>query len=73
MPEFRHFTLTGTRSARNYTAPSSGGGECGGLPRPDRITHGEKLVADLDRAVRIAKARQQTDPCREGLQFIPMG
>jgi hypothetical protein len=72
MPDFRHFTLTGTRSERNYTAPSSGGGEHSSPPRPDRITHGEKLLADLDRAVRTAQTRQKSEPCREGLQFIPM-
>lgn len=72
MPDFRHFTLTGTRSARNYTTPSSGGGEHRSPPRPDRVNHGEKLLEDLDRAVRTAQARQQSEPCREGLQFIPM-
>src|SRR5690606_35351008 len=55
-----------------YTSPSTGGGEHRSPPRPERVTHAEKLLSDLERAERTAKARQQTEPIREGLQFIPM-
>ncbi|ADG66911.1 conserved hypothetical protein [Planctopirus limnophila DSM 3776] len=72
MPDYRHFTLTGTRTSRGYTTPPPGGGDRKSLPYPDRATHGEKLLQDLERAERNAQARQQSEPIREGLQFIPM-
>lgn len=72
MPDYRHFILTGTRTIQGYSTPPSGGGEHQSPPRPDRTTHGEKLLLDLERAERIAQTRQQSEPMREGLQFIPM-
>ena len=72
MPEYKHFNLTGTRTTRGYTCPSKGGSENHSPPRPDRSTHSEKLLTDLVRAEGIARSRQQSEPAREGLQFIPM-
>lgn len=72
MPEYRHFTLNGSRTTQGYTPPPAGGGEHQSPPRPDRSTHGEKLLQDLECAERTAKTRQQSEPVREGLQFIPM-
>lgn len=72
MADYLHFTLGDTRSSANYTTPSAGGGEQTSPPRPERKSHGEKLLADLARAEKLAKARQKDEPIREGLQFIPM-
>jgi hypothetical protein len=72
MADYRHFTLSDTRSSADYTTPSSVGGEQESPPRPERKSHGDKLLADLDRAEKIAKSRQKDEPIREGLQFIPM-
>jgi hypothetical protein len=72
MADFPHFTLSGMRAAEDFTTPPSGGGEHATPPRPDRTTHADKLLTDLDRAARIAKQRLEKDPTREGLQFIPM-
>lgn len=72
MADFFHFTIFGARTSPEFTTPPSGGGEHQTPPRPDRSAHGDKLLADLDRAARNAKARLATEPTREGLQFIPM-
>jgi hypothetical protein len=72
MADFPHFTLSGMRAAEDFTTPPSGGGEHETPPRPDRTTHADKLLTDLDRAARVAKQRLEKDPTREGLQFIPM-
>lgn len=72
MAEYRHFRLSGTRSSTEYTTPSSGGGEQQSPPRPERKSHGDKLLSDLARAEKVAKARQGKETIREGLQFIPM-
>lgn len=72
MPDYRHFTLADTRVSAAYTSPPSGGGERTSPPRPERKSHGQKLLEDLDRAEKLAKARLKSDPIREGLQFIPM-
>ncbi len=72
MADFPHIVLSGTRTPQPYTSPSTGGGEHRSPPRPERVTHAEKLLSDLERAEKTAKARQQTEPIREGLQFIPM-
>ncbi|WP_459556820.1 S8 family peptidase [Lacunimicrobium album] len=71
MTDYRHFSLVGTRTSQAYTSPPAGG-EQESPPRPEHVTHGDKLLQDLDRAVRIAKTRQKVDPTRDGLQFIPM-
>jgi subtilisin family serine protease len=72
MADFRHFTLSETRTAEEYTSTSSGGRAHHSPPRPERKTHGDKLLADLSRAEKVAHSRKQTEPIREGLQFIPM-
>ncbi len=72
MADYPHFTLSDTRSSANYTTPSTGGGEQESPPRPERKPHGDKLLADLARAEKVAKARQKDEPILEGLQFIPM-
>jgi subtilisin family serine protease len=71
MTDYRHFTLVGTRKSEAYISPPAGG-EQESPPRPDHVTHGDKLLKDLDRAVRVAQSRQKIDPTRDGLQFIPM-
>lgn len=72
MADFPHIKLSEARTAEAFTTPSAGGGEHQTPPRPDRTTHGEKLLGDLDRAVKLAKSRMSDEPVREGLQFIPM-
>jgi hypothetical protein len=72
MADFPHIFLSGSRTPQAYTSTSPGGGTHQSPPRPERKTHAEKLLADLERAERTAKARQQNEPIREGLQFIPM-
>ncbi|TWU64541.1 hypothetical protein V7x_00850 [Crateriforma conspicua] len=72
MAEFRHFFLQNTRSQHTYTSTQSGGSQKNSPPRPERKTHAEKLLTDLERAEKKAKARQLKEPSREGLQFIPM-
>lgn len=72
MPDYRHFTLKDTRDSAEYTTPPSGGGEHASPPRPERKSHGDKLLEDLARAEKQAKARQKSEPIHEGLQFIPM-
>jgi len=72
MADFPHFFLRDSRTPQGYTSTASGGGSHQSPPRPERTTHAEKLLSDLERAEKTAKARQQTEPIREGLQFIPM-
>lgn len=72
MADFPHIFLRGSRTPQGYISTASGGGRHQSPPRPERKTHGEKLLSDLERAERTAKARQQSEPIREGLQFIPM-
>jgi hypothetical protein len=72
MADFPHIFLRDWRTPQNYTSPGSGGRRHQSPPRPERTTHADKLLSDLERAERTAKARQQTEPIREGLQFIPM-
>lgn len=72
MADFPHIFLQESRTSLGYTSTSSGGGPRQSPPRPERKTHGEKLLSDLERAERNARARQLTEPVREGLQFIPM-
>lgn len=72
MADFPHFLLHNTRTSQGYTSTTTGGGPHDTPPRPERRTHAEKLLSDLDRAEKAAKARQQTEPIREGLQFIPL-
>lgn len=72
MAEFRHFLLQNTRSQHSYTSIPRGGPQKNSPPRPERKTHAEKLLGDLARAEKKAKARQKKEPAREGIQFIPM-
>ena len=72
MAEYRHFLLQDTRSRYDYTSIPRGGPQKNSPPRPERKTHAEKLLSDLERAEKKAKARQKEEPAREGLQFIPM-
>jgi subtilisin family serine protease len=72
MADFPHFFVRDSRTPANYTSTVTGGGNRQSPPRPERRTHADKLLSDLERAERNAKARQQTEPIREGLQFIPM-
>ncbi|TWT64348.1 hypothetical protein [Rubinisphaera italica] len=72
MAEFRHFLLQNTRSRQNYISTQSGGGKKNSPPLPERKTHADKLLGDLARAEKKAKARQKTEPAYEGIQFIPM-
>lgn len=72
MAEFRHFLLQNTRSQHSYTSIPRGGPQKNSPPRPERKTHAEKLLSDLERAEKKAKARQKKEPAREGIQFIPM-
>ncbi len=72
MAEYRHFLLQNTRSRHDYTSIPRGGPQKNSPPRPERKTHAEKLLSDLERAEKKAKARQNKEPAREGLQFIPL-
>lgn len=72
MADFPHILLRDSRTPQGYTSTVSGGGSHQSPPRPERTPHADKLLMDLERAERTAKARQQTEPIREGLQFIPM-
>jgi hypothetical protein len=72
MAEYRHFLLQNTRSRHDYTSIPRGGPQKNSPPRPERKTHAEKLLSDLERAEKKARARQTKEPAREGLQFIPM-
>ncbi len=72
MAEHLHFLLKNTRSQHSYTSTVSGGTPKNSPPRPERKTHAEKLLSDLERAEKKAKASQKKEPAREGIQFIPM-
>ncbi len=72
MAEHRHFLLQDTRAKHDYTVTGVGGGKKNSPPRPERKTHAEKLLSDLEKAEKKAKARQKKEPARDGLQFIPM-
>ncbi len=72
MADFPHFFLRDSRTLGSYTSTGAGGGSHQSPPRPERTTHAEKLLSDLELAEKSAKSRQQTEPIREGLQFIPM-
>ena len=72
MADFPHILLRESRTPQGYTSTVSGGGAHQSPPRPERKTHADKLLSDLERAEKTARARQQTEPIREGLQFIPM-
>jgi len=72
MSEFRHFLLQNTRSQHSYTSIPRGGPKRNSPPRPERKTHAQKLLDDLERAERRARARVKKEAAREGLQFIPM-
>lgn len=72
MAEYRHFLLQNTRSQHSYTSIPRGGPQKNSPPRPERKTHADKLLSDLDRAEKKAQARQMKEPAREGLQFVPM-
>jgi subtilisin family serine protease len=72
MAKYRHFLLKNTRTKYGFTTTITGRGKKYPPPRPERKTHAEKLLSDLERAERKAKARQVKDPTWEGLQFIPM-
>ena len=58
MAEFRHFLLRNTRRQHNYTSTQRGGEKKNSRPRPERKTHAEKLLSDLEQAEMKAKARQ---------------
>lgn len=72
MSEFPHIQLQGFRTSEGYTPITQGGDNKNAPPRPERKSHGQKLLDDLDRAEKIAKARLRIETVREGLQFIPM-
>ncbi|WP_298867377.1 S8 family peptidase [uncultured Gimesia sp.] len=72
MPKLPHFTLRNTRTIHAYTKTPEGGPSRQNLVLPDRKTHGDKLLLDIERAEKKAKARQNSEPICEGLQFIPM-
>ncbi|MEX0820077.1 MAG: S8 family peptidase, partial [Pirellulaceae bacterium] len=72
MADYRHFTIEGFRNAEAFTARPAGGRPHKSPPRPDRKTHGDKLLADLTKAERVAKERLTQEPIRAGIQFIPM-
>jgi len=72
MPDFRHFILTGTASKEPYTSPGGGGGTFKSPPRPERRTHGEKLLRRLAAAEKSANRRLRNSPIGQGLQFIPL-
>ena len=72
MAGFRHFLLQNTRSQHSYTSIPRGGPQKNSPPRPERKTHADKLLSDLEQAEKKAKARQKKEPARDGIQFIPM-
>lgn len=72
MPDFRHFILTGTATSAAYTPTGGGGGSFDSPPRPERRSHGEKLLRQLAAAEQVAKRRLEKEPTRQGLQFIPL-
>lgn len=72
MPDYRHFILTGTARSEAYTSTGGGGCSFDSPPRPERRPHGENLLRQLETAERVANERLQTEPTRQGLQFIPL-
>ncbi|QDV73799.1 hypothetical protein Spa11_19980 [Botrimarina mediterranea] len=60
-PQSAAYTYAGTRGG-DFTSP----------PKPERTSHGSKLLGDLDRAEKDARKRLATEPVREGLQFLPL-
>lgn len=72
MPDYRHFKLTGTATSEPYTSTGGGGGTFESPPRPERKSHGEKLLRRLAAAERAANQRLKNSPIGEGLQFIPL-
>lgn len=72
MADFPHILLRDVRTVERYVATTSGGKKHNVPPRPERKSHGQKLLDDLQRAEKIAALRLQQEPIREGLQFVPM-
>ncbi len=72
MPDYKHLLLQGTARNELYTSTPQGGGSFESPPRPQRKTHGERLLKELDNAERNAKERLKSEPTRQGLQFIPL-
>lgn len=59
MAEYRHFLLENTRIQHNFTSTIRGGAKKNSPPRPERKTHAEKLLSDLERAEKRAGVRQK--------------
>lgn len=72
MADFQHFLLRDTRRQHSFTSIPRGGEKKNSPPRPERKSHAEKLLSDLEQAEKKAKMRLEKEPAREGLQFIPM-
>ncbi|QDT99873.1 S8 family peptidase [Gimesia aquarii] len=72
MAAYKHIVLDGTRKSEPYTSTWSSPRDSNIPPRPERTTHGKKLLTDLTNAKTNATRLLSTEPVREGLQFIPM-
>jgi hypothetical protein len=72
MADYPHILLRDVRTSQRYVATTTGGKKHNIPPRPERKSHGQKLLDDLQRAEKVAAARFKQEPIREGLQFIPM-
>ena len=68
MAEFRHFLLQNTRSQHSYTSIPRGGPQKNSPPRPERKTHAEKLLSDLERAEKKAKAMKKAEKEKIGFK-----
>lgn len=61
MDDFPHFTLSGIRTTEDFTTPPSGGGEHQTPPRPERATHADKLLTDLDPSTTCADVKGRAE------------
>ncbi|KAA0132888.1 hypothetical protein FYZ48_23855 [Gimesia chilikensis] len=71
MTAYRNLILNNTRSSETFTTTN--------LPprdsdkkKPDRVTHAQVLLADLNTAKHYAEKQQEIEPVRQNLQFIPL-
>ena len=72
MADHQHFLIQESKTSLPYSRPGGGSKNASSPPKPNRVTHSQKLAKDLERAEKKAKARRSKDPAFAGMQFIPL-
>lgn len=71
MATYKHFMLQINRETERYTSTFRRT-DSNSPPKPERKTHGQKLLTDLINAKQNADRRQLTEPIRKDLKFTPI-